>query len=564
MQKLKNVCAYCRVSTDSAEQNKSYEAQKEYFKQKLSKENGYKLVEIYADEGISGTKLSSKREAFNQMLYDAGLELMTNHLKVTEIRKKYISYDYVLSDREPKFNLIYVKDSSRFARNTEVIRIINRLRDKGVYIYFEDLNKSTENSQEMMLIEFSFTISAEESKKTSSRVRWGSEQSAKKGNIRRKNGVFGYTYNTETERMEANADAEIIKYIYQMYLEGLGIRRIVNRLNSEGFTNIKNNKFNDSNVGYILKNKTYAGFVIRNKFSNLGLGDSAITKRNKVEDYLEFDNNKIDRIISEEDFNKVQELMAGRITNNNVGSNNGCSAYAKKIKCALCGSYYNIVYKYNEDKTKQYIYYRCYKQKKEGRGACKAKTIKLEDLDRLINEHIKSGYYKNKINGLIKFVKFSITNIEEEINNKIIENKKLNITEINDKIEEYRDELKVYFTQLSNSSKIIRDMAQENIDRVSKLLEPLEALLDITNTEQSEIVRKMDSIKKDLDRCISYVKTQAETYTKEDFIKYNLLYITISEDGTLSPIFTVYQELEEIIVRLCELAISQGLEFKVE
>ena len=70
-EEVKWIAAYCRVSTDSEQQETSFENQKSYFEREIAKVKGARLYHIYADKGVSGTKLD--RPEFNQMLEDAGL-----------------------------------------------------------------------------------------------------------------------------------------------------------------------------------------------------------------------------------------------------------------------------------------------------------------------------------------------------------------------------------------------------------------------------------------------------------------------------------------------------------
>ena len=130
---MEKVCAYCRVSTDSKEQESSFENQRAYFERELSKENGFNLIKIYADKGLTGTVFD--REQFLDMLYDAGLDYQT-------IKGKLI---FTTSDREPLFKYICVSNTSRFARNILIVDIIRELRKKKVYIKFMDWGKSTED-----------------------------------------------------------------------------------------------------------------------------------------------------------------------------------------------------------------------------------------------------------------------------------------------------------------------------------------------------------------------------------------------------------------------------------
>ena len=111
------VVAYCRVSTSSKDQENSFENQKNFFEREVGRSETLELVGIYADKGITGTSLN-RRDDFTRMLLDAGLI----ERKVTRTRSIF-----EIDHSKPKFNLILVKNTSRFARNVMVIDILREL-----------------------------------------------------------------------------------------------------------------------------------------------------------------------------------------------------------------------------------------------------------------------------------------------------------------------------------------------------------------------------------------------------------------------------------------------------
>ena len=156
------VCIYARVSTKKEIQERSLEEQQDYFKTEINKNNNLELVKIYADEGFSGVDIH-KRPGFREMLYDAGIDIK----KVTndDNREEYTKYVFIQSPtREPKFQYIYTKATSRFARNIEVVSIIRELKKKGVYIYFLTINKSTKDDDSDFVIDLMLRMDQEESK----------------------------------------------------------------------------------------------------------------------------------------------------------------------------------------------------------------------------------------------------------------------------------------------------------------------------------------------------------------------------------------------------------------
>ena len=112
----KRVAVYCRVSTDKEDQANSFESQKRYFGLYVQRHPNWELVQIFADEGISGTN-TKKRRAFHQMIERA---------------------------KQGDFDLIVTKEISRFARNTlDSIYYTRELKKYGVGVFFMNDNINT-------------------------------------------------------------------------------------------------------------------------------------------------------------------------------------------------------------------------------------------------------------------------------------------------------------------------------------------------------------------------------------------------------------------------------------
>ena len=201
-----NIAAYCRVSTDKSDQLNSLEAQKKFFTEYTQK-NGHQLVRLYADEGISGTKIKNRRE-FLRMMRDA---------------------------KQGLFQMVVVKDISRLARNTvDLLQSIRTLKALGIETTFLTSNMTVLGQSEFILTIFG-AMAQEESANTSKRVKFGKRLNAEKGRV--PNLVYGYDktpgdyFNLTINEREA----EIVRRIYGWYLnDGFGAAKIANRLNDQG------------------------------------------------------------------------------------------------------------------------------------------------------------------------------------------------------------------------------------------------------------------------------------------------------------------------------------------
>lgn len=183
-----NVAAYCRVSTDKEDQLNSLEAQKKFFTE-FTEKNGHNLVRLYADEGISGTKIKNRHE-FLQLMKDAKSGL---------------------------FEMVIVKDISRFARNTvDFLQSIRQLKALNIETVFLTANQTVLGNSEFVLTIFG-ALAQEESANTSKRIKFGKKINAEKGRV--PNFVYGYDktngyyFNLTVNQNEA----KIVNEIFTLY-----------------------------------------------------------------------------------------------------------------------------------------------------------------------------------------------------------------------------------------------------------------------------------------------------------------------------------------------------------
>ena len=232
-----NIAAYCRVSTDKEDQLNSLEAQKEFFSE-YTKRTGDNLVRLYADEGISGTKIKNRKE-FLRMMSDAEHGL---------------------------FDMVVVKDISRFARNTvDLLQNVRKLKALGIETQFLTANMTSMGNSEFVLTIFG-ALAQEESANTSKRVKFGKKMNAEKGRV--PNIVYGYDktigdYFNLTINQE---EAAVVRQIYEWYIkDGYGAAKISIFLNERGLRTKRNCQWSQNGVCRILTNELYTGKIINGK-----------------------------------------------------------------------------------------------------------------------------------------------------------------------------------------------------------------------------------------------------------------------------------------------------------
>ena len=276
-----NIAAYCRVSTDKEDQLNSLEAQKEFFAE-YTKRTGDTLVGLYADEGISGTKIKNRKE-FLRMMTDAQHGL---------------------------FDLVVVKDISRFARNTvDLLQNVRKLKSLGIETQFLTANMTSMGNSEFVLTIFG-ALAQEESANTSKRVKFGKKMNAEKGRV--PNIVYGYdkTIGDYFNLSINKAETETVRQIYKWYLdEGYGAAKIANMLNESGSKTKRNCKWSQNAICRILTNELYTGKIINGKQEV----SDFLTGQRKAKDETEWfvvERPEL-RIIDDESFETAQEILRG-------------------------------------------------------------------------------------------------------------------------------------------------------------------------------------------------------------------------------------------------------------
>jgi len=234
----KRVCAYCRVSTDKDDQVNSFESQRRFFEEYIRKNDEWELVDIYADEGISGTS-TEKRTEFLRMMEDA---------------------------KRGKIDLILTKEISRFARNTlDSIYYTRKLRSMGVGVIFINDNINTLDDDAELRLTIMASLAQEESRRISQRVKWGQKRQMERGV------VFGRAplgYDLKDGVLSVNEEeAEIVRMIFHKFTnEGKGLHTIAKELCQAGIRTKRGNlRWSNTTVLKILRNEKYVGDLCQKK-----------------------------------------------------------------------------------------------------------------------------------------------------------------------------------------------------------------------------------------------------------------------------------------------------------
>lgn len=370
------MAAYCRVSTDSAEQKTSYETQKQVYTDMIAKRKDWEMVGIYADEGISGTR-ADKRPEFNRMIKDC------------------------LSG---KIDYIITKSVSRFARNTvECLEYVRMLKARNIGILFEEQNIDTLKCDSELYLVIYAGFAQSESESMSKNITWAFRKNFEEGkvviNYKR---MIGYRKGEDGKPEIVPEEAEIVRNIFDWFLSGKTPREIVDMLLADGIqTKCGKIKWQVSSILRILKNEKFCGDAILQKTVTLDC-ISKTHKKNTGEAPMYYVHNNHDPIVSRETFNKAQEELLRRnalkpATTSTVSAQGRYSRYAltEILHCDECGSRYKRC-TWTASGEKQ-IVWRCINRLQHGKKYCsKSPTVKEDVLHSAIVRAINRFNQENE------------------------------------------------------------------------------------------------------------------------------------------------------------------------
>ncbi|WP_335871986.1 recombinase family protein [Bacillus sp. 2205SS5-2] len=375
------VAAYCRVSTNSDDQKNSFENQKKFF-ENMKDDKKYEIVNIYADEGISGVSLK-KREQFLQMIFDAGIDF--------EKRKNNYEFD-ADNKRDSKFRKILIKDISRFSRNMDIIPLYRSLVKKGVSLVLVNQGLELSKESDEFYLNLLLNFAQQESLDRGEKVRFGLKESAKKGRIKFSRDLFGFKYIAETQKVEiVEEEAKIVRYIFDLYVnKELGVRRITQLLKKQGHKTRAGKFFGNSTVTRMISNQKYCGDMVYFRYDTGTVLNKNATYKYRPEEEWIVHENLIPSIIPREMFYKAQELRKSRgsKTGKFRGVKHANTTYSNIIICGNCGAFYG------RNSANGAYFLNCMTKKRFGITECDYPNIKEEEIDNLIDRICKSLMYK--------------------------------------------------------------------------------------------------------------------------------------------------------------------------
>lgn len=364
LNRLLRVAAYCRVSTDSEEQMTSYINQLEFYTQKINENPAWDMVEVFADEGTTGTNTKHRKE-FNRMM---------------ELCKK------------GKIDLILTKSIARFARNTlDSIQYVRMLRQIGVTVVFEQegINSLDPESEQMLTMYAS--MAQNESQNLSKNVKWGVHRNYANGKVGCMK-TLGYKKGDDGQLCIVPEQAETVKLVFQMYLDGASYSGIAKELERLGATTIQGKKkWRQGVIDYMLSNEKYIGDALLQKtFIEDFLSKNVKKNTGFLPQYYVSNNHP--PIISRDVFKRVQyektrrrnlKATSSKKAKTKVGKYSSKYALTEIMICGECASPYRRV-TWSRNGIKR-IVWRCINRLDYGTRYCQdSPTLKESDLHKTI------------------------------------------------------------------------------------------------------------------------------------------------------------------------------------
>ena len=515
--KARNVAVYARVSTEHEAQLSALENQKDWYKPILAQHPEWTVVKMYVDEGITGTS-AKKRPQFMQMIEDAD---------------------------DGEFDLILTREVSRFARNTvDTLQYTRQLKAKGVEVFFINDNIKTFDGDGELRLTIMATLAQDESRKTSIRVKSGQQTSMENGVFYGNGNILGYkrketiddNNKKQVEFLIDPEQAKTVRMIYDMYLDGVGIRAIQFKLEQAGrLTATGKSNWHMSNISKILKNSFYCGIITyhkqwtpdyleQKKINNIG--DMEFTKVKGTHE----------PIVTEEEFERVQKIIGKKHRENPecqagkkrvFGEKQPSDVWTELMICE-CGHKFNRKVWHRTDTEIQYGY-QCYSSIRSGTvktrlnkglpidGICAVPMVAGWKLQ-MMARHIFNDYLKDTAKVLALAESLLDKHIDDE-------------------------------APIENNEKIIKQKQDER-EKLNKRLHNLiemradgEITREVFKMKQDEIEKRLAEIDKELEQLNPDTVDEAEEATHEEKITILRYYL----EQSLKP--SIEEDIPEDVIR---------------
>ncbi len=475
------VCYYCRVSTDSDVQLNSLDNQLEYYENYIKSKPKWIFSGGYIEEGKTGVRVDV-RPSFKKMIHDA---------------------------KHNKFDLIITKEVSRFARDLEdSIHYIRELKDSGVGVFFENQNLNTFDSNSELILNIMFNLAQDESRKLSSRVKFGHRQAIENGHVLGSSNITGYKKDN-CKLVIVENEAKFIKTLFELYSSGkYGFQKLSKKLSELGYLNKKGKLYDKDSLKRMIENPKYKGYYRAKTYEILDYRTKR-RKKNSLDEQVLYKckDGSIPAIISEELWDQANKILKSRTKgyeSNNYWSGGLKYAFSSKIYCKEHNTNFQ---RSHGSKNKNRPTWSCSMYLQYRLAACESPIIAEIDLYNIMSSIMNNIIPQKKkiVDNMLKLYENIDRNDhyykELELLNtniKIIEQKKSMALDLIFNGDISKDSLKMQFEKYDQEIKsfnvkktmIIKQIerlnnSHDNLDRMTKLIEE-----EINGGALNEFIRK--------------------------------------------------------------------------
>lgn len=519
----KRAVVYTRVSTDKEEQKLSLAMQREVYEEYCVKHN-FELVEIFADEGFSGT--NARREKFIEMMYRAGLDF---------IKRDNDSDIFETSNRKPEFDYIITKDVSRYARNQEIgMSTARQLLALGVYINFEHGGVSTEDRHWKLMLPILFSVAEGYSQDLSEKIKFTKKHNARKHRYRPSRLPFGYTWDKERNVVKVPEQEKIVKYIFDNYHEKGGML-LTKELNEMNIPTQRGHKWSSDKITRIIKNRTYTGTALANQTYK---DDVTATKRKKREEseFIPIPN-AVPPIVSLEQYEEANKIRESRINKGEKKRGRKVTyndVYFQKIECGICGKNFKKHTTTGSGKNKK-ISYMCNSRLKQARCGCRSVSLNI------LNKGLEETTFNHVVESMREAVQYQTLMKRLEIELPRLEGSR---SQLQSQIDQLSNDCGRFLDKIDNYSEQGEEKLAKGFEtkynKATQEIEALEAQLADMSIDKIQRLRFKVEQKKEL---IGQLK-QSQRFTIEEKLK--LLKKVVVTDYELEYFFTMPNYDDEI------------------
>lgn len=388
MPPLKKAFIYARFSSDM-QRNESIDAQIRAA-EKYAAQNDYIVINKYIDRAKSAT--TDQRPQFQQMMSD---------IESTDV------------------DAIIVHKLDRFARNRYDSAIYRNIMKKNNVVLLSVLENLNDSPEAIILEAVIEGYNEYYSKNLAREVEKGKRENAIQ--CKHVGGIppLGYDVDPVTKKLTINRfEAEAVKMIYSMYLDGCGYSEIIFNLNQRGFKTKRGNAFRKNSIYEILKNEKYTGVYIYNKSAAKNADGTYNRHKYKTDDEIIRVPDGIPQIISQKDFDKVQIKIQQRRRKTATYKAKHDYLLTGKIQCGICGSIYVGNARKANATHPEYISYRC--SRKNGSLKCRNREIRKDTIESIVLSRLADYFFDESVlNGLSKAYNEYIAGQDTSLNNRI-------------------------------------------------------------------------------------------------------------------------------------------------